>query len=76
MSTKMGDQKIYENLHKLKPKYRKMPKIIWLGLHFGCTQDYFGKLYTFNYTIQFICVNLSQVWKKTQHQTIYIEILY
>ena len=51
MSTKMEDQKIYENLHKLRPKYEKMPKIIWLGLHFGCTHDYFGKLHTFNYTI-------------------------
>ena len=28
MSTKMGDRKIPENLHKLRPKYGKMPKII------------------------------------------------
>ena len=62
MSTKTGDQKytkICINLHELRPKYGKMPKIIWLGLHFGSTQGYFGILCTFNSTIQFICVNLS-----------------
>ena len=51
--------KICINLHKLQPKYGKMPKINWLGLHFGCTRDYFGKLHTFNYAIQFTSVNLS-----------------
>ena len=54
----------------------KCQKIVCLIFYFGSTQVYFGNLHTFNYAIQFICVNLSQVWKKTQHQSIYIEILY
>ena len=53
-----------------------MSKIIWWCLHFSDTQDYYGILHTFNHTIQFICVKLSLVRKETQHQMIYIEILY
>ena len=53
-----------------------MSKIIWWCLHFGGTQDYFGILHTFNHAIQFTCVSLSLVWKETQHQMIYVEILY
>ena len=37
----------------------KCQKIVWLTFNFGSTQVYFGNLHTFNYAIQFICVNLS-----------------
>ena len=53
-----------------------MSKIIWWCLHFGGTQDYYRTLHTFNLAMAFTCVRLSLVRKETQHQMIYIEILY
>ena len=46
-----GIKKYMKILHKLRPKYEKLPKIIWLGLHFGGTQDYFCILHTCNLAI-------------------------
>ena len=54
----------------------KCQKIVCLTFYFGSTQVYFDNLHTFNYAIQFICVNFKLGMKKTQHQTIYIEFLY
>ena len=45
-----------------------MPKNSLISFYFGSTQVYFGKLHTFNYAIQFICVNLKLGMKK-KHNT-------